>query len=403
MGFSQTGARSYTTFASAYAAAQSGDHIILDDGVYPGTINLDRNFAIDNPVVIRSRRMVNAMTPGSIFSGAIAVKGTGHWLYQVKLTLSEHRLDRYQISINSSYFTLTNSWLADDGSHSASSIFIPADGAVHHIWIGWNRMTARDLEHVGSEGIFLKLPNGLLTATNAAHHLYIYRNFFQDKVESYESPESHTIYFGDSHITQWDKDQGALTETYIEENYLPASSRKTRAIYLKRACNLMRNNVLAKGNFGFRHGMGGKIWGNRLGSATRFIVNDGMQRLFNDIRGNVFKSSLLLSPGIIRTPGHTPGIHGATDYALLVGNVGPVVVGYLADNYVVSNDYNGVIDHLRVYAHKGAIDTTSFRENIDMKTLTINSGNPLNYEIPETIPETFGDTDVGFAVPQQGL
>ena len=326
---------------------RAGDHISLADGTHGGNLALDRSFPGDRPLVIRSRNPHRA-----VLSGQIRVSGQGHWLYELKTTYQAPNSSVAALNVTKGYLTVTRCWI-----DSRNGIWIGSSAESHHIWIGWNRFTGGNTLEAAINHIKIELPGSFPSTLSGPNNIFIYRNFFFDAKSDYG--EDHHIYIGDCKPDG--RDIGRMENVVIEYNLIPVGSRRARMIYLKRACDLMFNDIGSRGNVGFRHGFGGRVWGNRLRSpGSDLILNGGRTGTGNnhDVRGNVCEGEIKLFCGAENRSGI---LYQAADHAVLVGNVGALEVGVLNDSpgNGIALDQGGTVDNVAILAHSGPVRINS--------------------------------------------
>lgn len=77
-----------TQFQSALADARAGDHIVLADGVYSGSFGIDKTAAPDNPIVILSDNLNQA-----IITGKLTVEGAYIQVWKIKFHGPDARME----------------------------------------------------------------------------------------------------------------------------------------------------------------------------------------------------------------------------------------------------------------------------------------------------------------------
>ena len=343
----------YGTFALAYAAAQSGDHISLANGTYAGSIALNRTFSSANPVVIRSRT-----TNGATFSGVITHSGSGHWLYEIRTTYNGATGDSdAAIRVNSSNLTVTRCRI-----DSPSGVYIPPS-PIANINIGWNAFRGVNTKNSNEANyIFIEVNGTQPSSTSFLYNSAIYRNYFRDTWNG-TNRGLHHICIGNSKPSS--TSAGHLHDVFIEYNLIPADSNRNHSIYCKRACVLQYNDLYQdNGNFGFRHGYGGKIYGNRS-RGSLVMVNDGrgpgeFQR--HDIRGNVFTSGAQISLHAGSNNSGGTAAHQAASWALLVGNTATIDCGYMPTNHSLdsNNGQAAKLHDVKIYANSGTVNQSTY-------------------------------------------
>jgi Bacterial Ig domain/Domain of unknown function (DUF2341) len=381
----------YGTFALAYAAAQSGDHISLANGTYAGSIALNRTFSSANPVVIRSRT-----TNGATFSGVITHSGSGHWLYEIRTTYNGATGDSdAAIRVNSSNLTVTRCRI-----DSPSGVYIPPS-PIANINIGWNAFRGVNTKNSNEANyIFIEVNGTQPSSTSFLHDSAIYRNYFRDTWNG-TNRGLHHICIGNSKPSS--TSAGHLHDVFIEYNLIPADSNRNHSIYCKRACILQYNDLYQNnGNFGFRHGYGGKIYGNRSRGAL-VMVNDGrgpgeFQR--HDIRGNVFTGGAQIALHAGSNNSGDSAAHQAASWALLVGNTADVDCGYVPSNHSLesNNGQSAKLHDVKIYANSGTVNTSTYSANIEPGGVTTYAGSG-GYEVPSAV--TLSVTDVGLETTNQ--
>jgi hypothetical protein len=286
---------------------------------------------------------------------------------------------------------------------SASGVYLPASSAVSEVNIGWNAFRGQNTLNRKVHYIFVEVDGNQPTPTSYAHNFAIYRNYFLDKFNS-TADDTHNICFGNA--KPGPTGIGHLEGAFVEYNLIAAGCQRKHSIYLKRACTLQFNQVdQTSGNFGFRHGYGGKMWGNRISGAL-VMVNDGrgtgaFQR--HDIRGNVCTAGtqIRLQAGAINgDPNATPAEHQAASWVLLVGNTASIEAGHIPDGFVLdgNNGQNPKLHDVTIRDHRGSIDQTTYRANIVAGTITVETSRG-GLEVPTTI--TLGVADVGLETADQ--
>jgi len=402
------GSTQYATRALAYADCVSGDYLVLPDGVQTGNWTLDRSFATNNPVIITSRNMTDAKTPGSSFTGKITVSGKGHWLHQLTTAYKGSSRHNADIDVTGTYCYVSRCWI-----QGREGINVSPTG--QYVAIGWNRFTGRNSFSPDSAGTnvshtYVEFPVDYPNPDAGPRDIYIYRNFYWDDVDhsgfnTETGGESMHVYFGDAKVIG--NDEFRMTNVLVEENYFEGDSAnkgRPRSIYSKRGMDAFRNHSkITNGIFGARHGWGFRYWGNRVGSTMQII---GDPRAANyaegtDLRNNVASRFNLVAGSDF------PSRQAAT-YVTLYLNAGPVVRGFAFAGSPLGQGDTGVGDgkvrHIRIYDHVSGSITDHAAANVDTSTFIVDANNPMGLsEGRATIPATFGHTDTGFEVPKQGL
>lgn len=217
-----------STFATVYAAATAGQHIVLADGDY-GALTLSRAFDASAPLVIR------AQNPGvPRLTGLVNVTGSGHWLHQLNLanvpsgltaSLSRaERLAKAQVQVTTAgdrFLWITRCLLR-------SEIAVRIGPRVHHVKIGW---CAFDGQLSTPNGAHIDLEQGLFTdAADALRDVLIYRNDFKDDgtrwFDAAGAPiENHHIFLYQDYASG-SSGLRALRNVVIAENRFKTSKRR---------------------------------------------------------------------------------------------------------------------------------------------------------------------------------
>jgi hypothetical protein len=374
----------YATLPAAYAAARPGDHISLVGGTYKGNLTLNRAGQTGSPIVIRSRTAI-----GATLSGQITVTGDHNWLYEIRTAWQATEEGPAAINVKANHCTITRCWV-----DSNRGVYVYKDG-YYNVAIGWNRFTGRNFTGAALSHIFVELPSDREFKTPEAgpNNIFIYRNFFWDS--SSRAAEDHVIYFGGS---KYIDNVGRMLETYVEYNLIHADTKRARGLYIKRGIDLNYNQMDCGGNFGFRHGAGGRCWGNRA-NATMVGFNGGGRGQGHDIRGNVFTRELRLHCGAT-SPGDN--LYQAAHDALLVGNVASrIVVGYKRPDHAFSAAEGGKVERARVYlaGRMPAADVVRDPRYCNMATSAAPRSTGGDYTIP--VPVKLTQSDVGLEAPNQ--
>jgi hypothetical protein len=380
-----------STLQSVYDGAAAGNHIVCAAGTYTNSYSFNRKFSIDNPVVIRGASVHTAVFTGQVDT----LSGTGHFLHELKF-VRPYTTGRGAALHVGSDVIVTRCWF-----HAQNGIVLQNGNAIFkstpfnarkNIWIGWNRFTNQFALAVLQAHIFIMKPGSGVPGTvgnQPYSNAHIYRNFFHDKGTRVPAGDgSWIICIGDSicydglYTGMPDNNDQPQYDMYIEENYVPANSTRTRGIYIKNGVKSVARNHFAKtlaDAFQQRIGRGTKWWGNRGNPDMPLSVQGGgSATLYDDLRRNdLGGASIELYCGTHKRGSPSTAEHPAADYAFLYGNNAPVKIGEQAnpDTSVVADSQGGTIDHVRVYKNIGTV-TIEGPARVDTATITVSANEP---------------------------
>ncbi|HEX6012217.1 MAG TPA: chondroitinase-B domain-containing protein [Geminicoccaceae bacterium] len=326
--------------AKALQEARPGDHIVLADGSYDGAFTLVASGKQDAPIVLRAQNQ-----HGATLTDSLSLEGERGWVHGLVLSGDGRNPRDAPLRLGGDHATVTR------------SLFTGRRGVVltsqQYYRIGYNKFTGAPQPGLGSgpkarfDHIFIDIDSGV--EARLPEHGQIYRNLFLDSDAS--DSESHVIYVGPS---GGHPRTPSLTDLVIEYNYI--DTRRRRSIYTKRAGIIRHNHiVMTRGAFGIRHGVGGKMHGNRVVGCRDAIVNGPD----HDIRGNDIQAAarLQLMAECLNAGG---GRYNAADRALLVGNRGDLIVGDTRNGGEMRRPVRGV----RVYGQLGDVELGAEEDTI---------------------------------------
>jgi hypothetical protein len=315
-----------TALNTALSNAMPGDHIVLATGTYSGNRALSRAGTPAAPIVVKSASKHGAMISGGTFT----------------LAGQHTRVDR--LRFGGSAFGVV---LKADDTGVFRNWFMGPKGVTlttqQRVRIGYNKFTGGPQSGLSrGHHIFVDIDEG--NSVRLPEGGRVYRNDMSSPSGSGASEDYHHIYVGPAGGFA---NTPSLVDFRIEYNRITDSVRR-RYIYTKRAGQLLFNHVTGKGNQtgGIRHGSRGAFSGNRIDNVDRVVINGPDHEVKGNVLTRVRRGMLLESEH--RQPG---GDYQAADRALLVGNTGTVVVGYLDSGA----EFIRPVDGVRIYNHVGSV------------------------------------------------
>jgi hypothetical protein len=293
--------------AAALAEARPGDHLLLEDGDYPGEVVVGASGAPGAPVVLRPRRRW-----GARFTGRVAVAGAD-------VTLHGLLLDGAAVELAGDRARMTRCRQA--GTEGIAVLVSGGRGV---------EVDRNELSGMRGRGISVR-PDPRDPA--AAAGAWIHRNHLRD----FEGRRRENVHEG-LQLGQSRRDTDASLRALVELNLLERVSVDSEAVSVKSSDNTVRLNTLldCRAFVTNRHGERNRIVANRLERSLGITVHDRG----NAVLGNVLvdcRDGIRVMAGNVAPDGWPgEGTHPAAADTLVAGNVTDrLTVGYAFRGHAV--------------------------------------------------------------------